>query len=243
MTIECRKCKKEYEIFDTIYNVNSASECPNCGFENKGCINCKGHINLEGPYDGFLALSGIPKVVKSINSDGNVNITEIPIKNIVGKTDFYVCKNCIDDELFKVIPGLIFFCIVGIIFTGSSILSFINNFNIFISLFMLIIGVGFFYMLTGGIVSFHASLINKGNGRKDCAFDIAKKHNIVSTETVKIVKNDNYEKEEQKKSINKKINEVDIIKKDAWVCGRCQTINNIDLDYCKNCGKEFNPPL
>ena len=31
--------------------------------------------------------------------------------------------------------------------------------------------------------------------------------------------------------------------KDVWICGRCDTENNLKLDFCKKCGKEFNPPL
>ena len=27
---------------------------------------------------------------------------------------------------------------------------------------------------------------------------------------------------------------------DIWVCGKCDTKNNLELDYCKNCNKEFN---
>jgi hypothetical protein len=28
-----------------------------------------------------------------------------------------------------------------------------------------------------------------------------------------------------------------------WICGRCKTSNDIKLDFCKNCKKEFNPYL
>jgi ribosomal protein L40E len=31
--------------------------------------------------------------------------------------------------------------------------------------------------------------------------------------------------------------------REIWVCGRCQTENAFELDNCKKCGKEFNPPL
>jgi ribosomal protein L40E len=39
--------------------------------------------------------------------------------------------------------------------------------------------------------------------------------------------------------------EVDKIKRslEIWICGRCNTTNDFDLDFCKKCGKEFNPPL
>jgi ribosomal protein L40E len=39
--------------------------------------------------------------------------------------------------------------------------------------------------------------------------------------------------------------EEDIIKRslEIWICGRCKTSNNFDRDYCKKCGKEFNPPF
>jgi phage pi2 protein 07 len=45
--------------------------------------------------------------------------------------------------------------------------------------------------------------------------------------------------------IIKQINHEDTIIKDKeiWVCGRCKTENSFELDNCKNCQKEFNPPL
>jgi ribosomal protein L40E len=44
---------------------------------------------------------------------------------------------------------------------------------------------------------------------------------------------------------NKKLLEEDIIKRslEIWICGRCNTKNDFDYDYCKKCGKEFNPPM
>ena len=43
----------------------------------------------------------------------------------------------------------------------------------------------------------------------------------------------------------KKLLEEDIVKRSSeiWVCGRCKTSNKFALDFCKKCGKEFNPPL
>jgi ribosomal protein L40E len=39
--------------------------------------------------------------------------------------------------------------------------------------------------------------------------------------------------------------EEDIVKRalEIWICGRCNTSNDFDRDYCKKCGKEFNPPM
>jgi ribosomal protein L40E len=39
--------------------------------------------------------------------------------------------------------------------------------------------------------------------------------------------------------------EEDIIKRSSeiWICGRCKTSNDFELDYCRKCGKIFNPPL
>jgi ribosomal protein L40E len=39
--------------------------------------------------------------------------------------------------------------------------------------------------------------------------------------------------------------EEDTVKRsqEIWVCGRCNTSNKFDRDFCKKCGKEFNPPL
>jgi ribosomal protein L40E len=39
--------------------------------------------------------------------------------------------------------------------------------------------------------------------------------------------------------------EVDTVKRvlEIWICGRCYTHNDSDQDYCKKCGKEFNPPM
>jgi hypothetical protein len=34
-----------------------------------------------------------------------------------------------------------------------------------------------------------------------------------------------------------------IISREIWICGRCGTENKFELDNCKNCGKEYNPPL
>jgi ribosomal protein L40E len=30
---------------------------------------------------------------------------------------------------------------------------------------------------------------------------------------------------------------------EIWICGRCNTSNGFELDYCRKCKKEFNPPL
>ena len=50
----------------------------------------------------------------------------------------------------------------------------------------------------------------------------------------------NEEKLKQKKEMQKIIDEV-IRDKNIWICGKCKTENNIELDCCKNCGKEFWP--
>jgi hypothetical protein len=31
--------------------------------------------------------------------------------------------------------------------------------------------------------------------------------------------------------------------REIWICGRCGTENDFELDNCKNCGKEYNPAL
>ncbi|MCL2791650.1 MAG: ankyrin repeat domain-containing protein [Spirochaetaceae bacterium] len=44
---------------------------------------------------------------------------------------------------------------------------------------------------------------------------------------------------------NKTKNEVDKFdgEKNIWICGKCNTSNALELDFCKKCKKEFNPPL
>jgi len=243
MAIECRNCKKTYEIIDTTNNLNNVSECPNCGFGNKGCINCNSQKSLEGTYDGYFAFSGAPEIEKSISIEGNVIIKEIPTINIMGKTDFYVCKACIDDKIFSAIPGIIFFSIIGIGLFFLSIFSFIGSLGIFLGLFFLLLGAGDVYMLISGVLEMRDSMNNKGNNRKNHAYDIAKKYNIISPEMVKNIKYPNSEKyEEIQNTMIEKI-EIDNVYKETWVCGRCQTSNHIDLDNCNSCGKEFNPPL
>jgi ribosomal protein L40E len=39
--------------------------------------------------------------------------------------------------------------------------------------------------------------------------------------------------------------EEDIVRRslEIWICGRCNTANDFECDFCKKCGKEFNPPL
>ncbi|MDR1388519.1 MAG: hypothetical protein LBJ31_00885 [Treponema sp.] len=39
--------------------------------------------------------------------------------------------------------------------------------------------------------------------------------------------------------------EEDIVRRslEIWICGRCNTSNGFERDFCKKCGKEFNPPL
>jgi ribosomal protein L40E len=39
--------------------------------------------------------------------------------------------------------------------------------------------------------------------------------------------------------------EEDIVRRslEIWICGRCNTANDFERDFCKKCGKEFNPPL
>jgi ribosomal protein L40E len=39
--------------------------------------------------------------------------------------------------------------------------------------------------------------------------------------------------------------EEDIIRRslEIWICGRCNTLNDFERDFCKKCGKEFNPPM
>jgi ribosomal protein L40E len=43
----------------------------------------------------------------------------------------------------------------------------------------------------------------------------------------------------------KPVLEEDIVRRslEIWICGRCNTANDFERDYCKKCGKEFNPPL
>jgi len=47
---------------------------------------------------------------------------------------------------------------------------------------------------------------------------------------------------ETKGSIPKGL-EIDKIVKNKWVCGKCKTNNELDVDFCCNCKKEYNPPL
>jgi len=243
MTIECRNCKKTYKILDINNNVNNVSECPNCGFGNKGCINCKSQKSLEGPYDGFLAFSGAPEIEKSISIEGNVKIKEIPTINIVGKTDFYVCKACVDDKIFSGIPGIIFFSIIGIGFFVLGIFSFIGSLGIVLGLISLLLGAGSVYMLISGVHEMRDSMNNKGNSRRNYAYDIAKKYNIISPEMAKNIQYPNAGKYESKQNTKREKIEVDTVYKETWICGHCQTSNHIDLDNCSSCGKEFNQPL
>jgi ribosomal protein L40E len=39
--------------------------------------------------------------------------------------------------------------------------------------------------------------------------------------------------------------EEDIVSRslEIWICGRCNTSNSFERDFCKKCGKEFNPPI
>jgi ribosomal protein L40E len=39
--------------------------------------------------------------------------------------------------------------------------------------------------------------------------------------------------------------EEDIIRRslEIWICGRCNTSNDFKRDFCKKCGKGFNPPI
>ena len=64
---------------------------------------------------------------------------------------------------------------------------------------------------------------------------------------IKGIKHNNEIKENVMGKSNKKpaMLEVDKIKRslEIWICGRCNTTNDFDLDFCKKCGKEFNPPL
>jgi len=43
----------------------------------------------------------------------------------------------------------------------------------------------------------------------------------------------------------KPVLEKDILQSSAeiWICGRCKSRNSFANDFCKNCDKEFNPPL
>jgi ribosomal protein L40E len=43
----------------------------------------------------------------------------------------------------------------------------------------------------------------------------------------------------------KPVLEKDIVRRslEIWICGRCNTANDFEYDFCKKCGKEFNPPL
>jgi ribosomal protein L40E len=43
----------------------------------------------------------------------------------------------------------------------------------------------------------------------------------------------------------KPVLEEDILRRslEIWICGRCNTANDFDRDFCKKCRKEFNPPM
>ena len=40
---------------------------------------------------------------------------------------------------------------------------------------------------------------------------------------------------------NRKISDKTYGNKNIWICGKCNESNNLNLDYCKNCGKEYWP--
>jgi ribosomal protein L40E len=44
---------------------------------------------------------------------------------------------------------------------------------------------------------------------------------------------------------SKPVLEEDIARRslEIWICGRCNTSNGFERDFCKKCGKEFNPPF
>jgi ribosomal protein L40E len=46
---------------------------------------------------------------------------------------------------------------------------------------------------------------------------------------------------EQPNLIKKKIVDKVQRNKDIWICGNCNTSNNITIDFCEKCGKEFWP--
>jgi ribosomal protein L40E len=42
-------------------------------------------------------------------------------------------------------------------------------------------------------------------------------------------------------SVKKKIVDKVYRNDDLWICGKCNTSNDLSKDFCKKCGKEFWP--
>jgi ribosomal protein L40E len=73
---------------------------------------------------------------------------------------------------------------------------------------------------------------------------------LISSEPGYKIKKDNETQSDDVKTIGskeeKKMPESEdkiIRSKELWICSRCGTENELSLDNCKKCGKEFNPPL
>ena len=104
--------------------------------------------------------------------------------------------------------------------------------------------------LVGGFILFKLETIKKTNFENTNSIDNNLEEinkNIIQLNSYfkkTITQNDEkpIEKPEMPKAKKQYVVDKIIENNEFWICGKCETKNEMELDFCKNCKKEFWPP-